>query len=102
VFGASRNTGMIAVQLGKKMGAKVIVVSKDNWVKTDFGADCIIDDYNRIVDRVEEITERKMADVVLNSLGMDTWESSILSVGINGKWIAFGGLTGADVKLNVQ
>jgi NADPH:quinone reductase-like Zn-dependent oxidoreductase len=47
------------------------------------------------VDRVEEITEGKIADVVLNSLGMDTWESSILSVGINGKWIAFGGLTGA-------
>jgi NADPH:quinone reductase-like Zn-dependent oxidoreductase len=36
-------------------------------VKTDFGADYIIDDYNRIVDRVEEITEGKMADVVLNS-----------------------------------
>jgi D-arabinose 1-dehydrogenase-like Zn-dependent alcohol dehydrogenase len=24
------------------------------------------------------------------------------SVGINGRWVAFGGLTGADVKLNVQ
>jgi NADPH:quinone reductase-like Zn-dependent oxidoreductase len=32
VFGASGNTGMIAVQLGKKMGAKVIAVSKDNSV----------------------------------------------------------------------
>jgi hypothetical protein len=61
------NTGMIAVQLGKKMAAKVIAVSKDNWVKTDFGAYYIIDEYNRIVDRVEEITEGKMADVVLNS-----------------------------------
>jgi NADPH:quinone reductase-like Zn-dependent oxidoreductase len=29
VFGASGNTGMIAVQLGKKMRAKVIAVSKD-------------------------------------------------------------------------
>src|ERR687883_1867355 len=28
VFGASGNTGMIAVQLGKKMGARVIAVSK--------------------------------------------------------------------------
>ncbi|MGC2570451.1 MAG: universal stress protein [Candidatus Nitrosopolaris sp.] len=37
--GASGNTGTIAVQLGKKMGAKVIAVSKDNWIKTDFGAD---------------------------------------------------------------
>jgi NADPH:quinone reductase-like Zn-dependent oxidoreductase len=32
VFGASGNTGMVAVQLGKKMGAKVIAVSKDNWI----------------------------------------------------------------------
>ena len=44
VFGASGNTGMIAVQLGKKMGAKIIAVSKDNWIKTDFGANYIIND----------------------------------------------------------
>ena len=46
MFGASGNTGMIAVQLGKKMGAKIIAVSKDNWIKTDFGADYIINDYD--------------------------------------------------------
>jgi D-arabinose 1-dehydrogenase-like Zn-dependent alcohol dehydrogenase len=33
IFGASGNTGMMAVQFGKKMGAKVIAVSKDNWIK---------------------------------------------------------------------
>jgi D-arabinose 1-dehydrogenase-like Zn-dependent alcohol dehydrogenase len=43
-----------------------------------------------------------MADVVLNSLGIWTWDSCFASVGINGRWVAFGGLTGADVKLNVQ
>ncbi len=43
-----------------------------------------------------------MADVVVNSLGIGTWDSSFASVGINGRRIAFGGLTGADVKLNVQ
>jgi len=102
VFGASGNTGMIAVQLGKKMGAKVIAISKDNWVKTDFGADYIIDDYDRIVDQVNEITQGKMVDVVLNSLGIGTWESSFACVGINGRWVAFGGLTGVDVKLNIQ
>jgi len=102
VFGASGNTGMIAVQLGKKMGAKVIAVSKDNWIKTDFGADYIISDYDRVTENVKEITNGKMADVVLNSLGIGTWDSSFASVGINGRWVAFGGLTGADVKLNVQ
>jgi NADPH:quinone reductase-like Zn-dependent oxidoreductase len=102
VFGASGNTGMIAVQLGKKMGAKVIGVSKDNWIKTDFGADYVISDYNKIVENVKDITKGKMANVVVNSLGIGTWDSSFASVGINGRWVAFGGLTGADVKLNVQ
>lgn len=102
VFGASGNTGMIAVQLGKKMGAKVIAVSKDNWIKSEFGADYIISDYDKVAENVKEITQGKMADVVLNSLGVGTWDSSFASVGVNGRWVAFGGLTGADVKLNIQ
>jgi NADPH:quinone reductase-like Zn-dependent oxidoreductase len=102
VFGASGNTGMVAVQLGKKMGARVIGVSKDNWIKTDFGADYIISDYDKVIENVKNITQGKMADVVVNSLGIGTWDHSFASVGVNGRWVAFGGLTGADVKLNVQ
>jgi NADPH:quinone reductase-like Zn-dependent oxidoreductase len=102
VFGASGNTGIIAVQIAKKMGAKVIAVSKDEWVKKDFGADYIITDYDKVVEQVKDITNGKMVDVVLNSLGVNTWNSSFESVGINGRWVAFGGLTGGDVKLNVQ
>jgi NADPH:quinone reductase-like Zn-dependent oxidoreductase len=102
VFGASGNTGMLAVQLGKKMGAKLIAVSKEEeWVR-DFGADYVIADYDRIVEQVREITSGKMADVVVNSLGAKTWDSSFESIGINGRLVSFGGLTGADVKLNVQ
>jgi NADPH:quinone reductase-like Zn-dependent oxidoreductase len=87
VFGASGNTGMIAVQLAKKMGARVIAVSKDNWIKTDFGADHIVSDYDKVVEKVKQITQGKMADVVLNSLGVETWDSSFASVGINGRWV---------------
>ena len=57
MFGASGSTGMIAVQLGKKMGAKVIAVSKDNWIKTDFGADYIINEYDKVVEQVKRITQ---------------------------------------------
>ncbi|MGA7008922.1 MAG: alcohol dehydrogenase catalytic domain-containing protein [Nitrososphaeraceae archaeon] len=102
VFGASGSTGMVAVQLGKKMGAKVIAVSRNDWIKTEFGADYVINDYDKVVDQVKEITQGKMAEVVMNSLGIGTWESSVESVGINGRLVTFGGLTGADVKLNVQ
>jgi NADPH:quinone reductase-like Zn-dependent oxidoreductase len=40
-----------------------------------------------------------MADVVLNSLGIQTWENSFASLGLNGRWVTFGGLTGEDVNL---
>src|SRR5918994_1780082 len=104
VFGASGNTGMIAVQLAKRMGAKVIAVSKHNWIKeNEFGgADYLINDYNRVADEVKDITQGKMADVVLNSLGIETWENSYASIGINGRWVAFGTLSGPDIKLNLQ
>ncbi len=101
IFGASGNTGMMATQFGKKMGAKVIAVSKDNWIK-DFGADYTITEYDRVAEKVNDLTQGKMADVVLNSLGVQTWENSFASLGLNGRWVTFGGLTGADVKLNVQ
>jgi NADPH:quinone reductase-like Zn-dependent oxidoreductase len=104
VFGASGSTGMIAVQLAKKMGAKVIAVSKHKWIKeNEFGgADYLISDYNRVADEVKDITEGKMADVVLNSLGVETWENSYASIGINGRWVTFGTLSGPDIKLNLR
>ena len=43
-----------------------------------------------------------MADVVLNSLGIETWETSYASVGINGRWVTFGTLSGPGIKLNLQ
>jgi NADPH:quinone reductase-like Zn-dependent oxidoreductase len=43
-----------------------------------------------------------MTDVILNSSGTNTQNNSFESVGINGRWVTFGGLTSADVKLNVQ
>jgi NADPH:quinone reductase-like Zn-dependent oxidoreductase len=102
IFGASGNTGMIAVQLGKKMASRVIAVSTKKWIKDEYGADYLIIDYNRIIDKVKEITNGKMADIVINSLGRDTWKDSFSSIGINGRWVSFGTMTGSNVELNIQ
>src|SRR5919198_1810531 len=101
IFGASGNTGLMAIQFGNKIGAKVIAISNDSWIR-DFGVQNVISDYSKVVEKVTEFTQGKMADVVLNSLGIETWDSSLAVVGINGRLVTFGGLTGADVKLNVQ
>ena len=102
IFGASGNTGMIAVQLGKRMASRVIAVSTKEWIKEEYGADYLITNYNHIIDKVKEITNGKMADIVINSLGRDTWNNSFSSIGINGRWISFGTMTGSNVELNIN
>ena len=100
VFGASGNTGMLAIQLGKKMGAKVIAVTSKSWIR-EFGADHITT-YDKMIEEVKEFTQGNMAAVVLNTLGADTWDKSFDAIGDNGRWVTFGTLTGAEVKLNLQ
>jgi NADPH:quinone reductase-like Zn-dependent oxidoreductase len=39
-----------------------------------------ISDYAKVPEQVKEITEGRMADVVLNSLGVRTWDSSFACV----------------------
>ena len=43
-----------------------------------------------------------MADIVINSLGKDTWRDSFSCIGINGRWLTFGTLSGSNVELNLQ
>lgn len=97
VFGASGSTGLFALQLGKRIGANAIAVSRKEWVK-DFGADYTVSLENA-AEKIREVTGGKMADVVLNSIGAATWSTSLDVLGRNGRLVLFGTLTGADVSL---
>ncbi|ACP56411.1 alcohol dehydrogenase catalytic domain-containing protein [Saccharolobus islandicus] len=100
IFGASGNTGMFLVQLGKKFGAKVIAVSRKSWLR-EYGADFVVD-YNEVEEKVKEITNAKMADVVVNSLGEQLWDKSFSVIGIRGKLVTFGTLLGGNVKVDLS
>ena len=67
------------------MGAKVIAVSKEEWMR-QFGAEYVIADYDRIVEEARDITSGKMADVVVNSLGVKTWDSSLDQLALMEGW----------------
>ncbi|MDQ1279385.1 MAG: hypothetical protein QG670_647 [Thermoproteota archaeon] len=97
VFGASGNTGSFAIQFGRKFGAKVIAVSRKNWIR-DFGADDVLA-YQDVIGRIKEITLGKMADVVLNSLGSEMWLTALDVTGLKGRLVFFGVLTGSKVDL---
>jgi len=99
VFGASGNTGAFAIQLAKKMGARVIAVSSKPWV-AEF-SDHVVG-YDQVQDKVREITMGRMADVVINSVGNAVWESSLKVLGVGGRLVFFGGLTGSQVNLDLS
>jgi len=100
VFGASGNTGMFAVQLAKMMGATVIAVTRKGWLK-EMGADYIVD-LSRVVEEVENITNKRMADVVINALGSSVWDTSLKVLGRGGKLVTFGALTGGEAKIDIS
>ncbi|AHC51653.1 alcohol dehydrogenase [Sulfolobus acidocaldarius SUSAZ] len=99
VFGASGNTGQFALQLARKMGAITIAVSRKQWVK-DF-ADYVID-YENAENKIKDLTGGKLADVVINSVGTSVWDLSLKVLGVNGRLVFFGGLTGFEGKINIS
>jgi NADPH:quinone reductase-like Zn-dependent oxidoreductase len=99
IFGASGNTGMFLVQLAKRLGARVIAISRKGWLR-DFGADYVLD-YSEL-DRVMDITQGRGVDVVVNSLGSEYWDKSFEILGVNGRLVNFGTLTGSEVKVNLS
>ncbi|AWR98678.1 alcohol dehydrogenase catalytic domain-containing protein [Metallosphaera hakonensis] len=99
VFGASGNTGMFAVQLAKKMGARVIAVSSKGWVKEM--ADHLVT-YDTAQEKIKEITKGRMADVVINSVGQSIWDLSLKTLGVGGRLVFFGGLTGSQANIDIS
>jgi NADPH:quinone reductase-like Zn-dependent oxidoreductase len=99
ILGASGNTGQFAVQLAKLMGVEVIAVSRRQWVR-ELGADQVVG-MGEVLEEVRKITGGRMADIVLNSLGREFWGSSLKLLGVGGRLVTFGTLTGAEVEMGI-
>jgi NADPH:quinone reductase-like Zn-dependent oxidoreductase len=97
VFGASGSTGLFAVQLARKFGAKVIAVTTKEWVK-DYGAHHIVQ-HEHAAQQIQQLTSGDMADVVLNSIGAETWQAALQTLALNGRIVFFGVLTGAKTEI---
>ncbi len=100
VIGASGNTGMFAVQLAKMMGAKVVAVSRRQWLR-DLGADEVVN-LDNARNAVERTSGGLMADVVIDPLGSQTMSKSMGLLGANGRIVTFGALTGDELKISIR
>lgn len=78
----------------------MISVSRRGWLR-EFGADYVVG-YDKVVDEASKITNGKMANVVVNSVGASVWDSSLQVLGVNGRIVFFGGITRANVNVNLS
>ena len=94
VLGASGGVGLSAVQLGKKMGARVIAAAssldKLALAKAN-GADALID-YSKqsLKDAVKELTGGNGADVIYDPVGGALGEECLSCVAWNGRYLIIG------------
>lgn len=98
VHGGAGNVGRAAIEVGKHLNAIVIAIggSEESLkVASEHGADHTID-YTQedIKDRVEELTERKGADVIFDPVGGDAFDASIRCVGWEGTILVIGFASG--------
>ncbi len=106
IMGAGSGVGMIAVQMAKWSGARVIttVGSDDKIDKAKaLGADEVINhSREKVAARVRELTHNHGVDVVIEHIGPDVWDVCMESLGKGGRLVTCGATTGAEVKLNLR
>ncbi len=101
VFGASGSTGLFVTQFGKYKKANVIAVTRKRWL-TQFGAHHLVFNDDNLLKHIFELTKGKFSDVVVNSIGKETWSKALELLNYNGRLLTFGVLTGNLVELDIQ
>lgn len=94
VLGAAGGTGLSAVEIGRKLGARVIAAASTDEklaLCREYGADEVIN-YSRedLKDRVKELTGGKGVDVVYDPVGGDYAEPAVRSMAWKGRYLVIG------------
>ncbi|QFU02355.1 Quinone oxidoreductase 1 [Halomonas sp. THAF5a] len=102
---AAGGVGSIACQWAKALGVKLIgtVSSPEKAALAEKNGAWATIDYTRedVVERVRELTGGAICDVVYDSVGKDTWETSLDCLKKRGLMVSFGNASGAVEGVNV-
>jgi acryloyl-coenzyme A reductase len=104
VTGASGGVGAPAVQLARRMGARVIATTssarKADWLR-ELGADgVVVTDGERFHERVRELSGGGV-DVALELTGSATFDSALRSLKRRGRLVVVGNISTERVQLNL-
>jgi NADPH:quinone reductase-like Zn-dependent oxidoreductase len=106
VLGASSGVGIAAIQIAKLFHCRVITTAGDEKKLEKahaLGADHGINHYKqKISEEVRKITNKAGVDIVVEHVGVATWDESIRSLKTVGTLVTCGATTGAKVKIDLR
>ena len=106
VVAAGSGVGQAAVQIAKLAGARVIATAGGEE-KVDkaraLGADFVVDHYRGdLPGEVRRVTDGKGATIVIEHVGIATWERSVRCLGRGGRLVTCGATTGHAATLDLR
>jgi NADPH:quinone reductase-like Zn-dependent oxidoreductase len=106
VLGAGSGVGIAAIQVAKLFHARVIATAgNENKLEKakHLGADHLIDHYKqKISDEVRKITNKEGVDIVIEHVGVATWDESVKSLKPGGTLVTCGATTGYYAALDLR
>ena len=106
VLGASGGVGLTAVELAKRMGAKVIAAASSREklaLCQQFGADEVIHyQEENLKDRIKELTNGKGVDVIFDPVGGSFSEAALRAIAWKGRHLILGFANGEIPKIPVN
>jgi len=106
VIAAGSGVGQAAVQIARTLRARVIATAgtpKKLEQAAAIGADAVIDHHHDdVVARVRTLTGGRGVDVVVEHVGVATWDRSMRCLARGGRLVTCGATTGHDAKLDLR
>jgi len=106
IWGIGGGVALAALQIAKLRGAKVIVTSSSDaklQAAKRLGADVTLNHKTQKISReVRALTNKRGADVVVDSVGEATWDESLRALARGGRLVTCGGTTGPKVGIDLR
>jgi NADPH2:quinone reductase len=106
VLGAGGNIGLGAIEVGKKLGARVIAVATGETrgnEAAERGADDVVDASSRpLSETIASLTDGKGVDVIFDPVGGDALEMAQLSLSDGGRAVVTGFASGRVPRINMS
>lgn len=104
VHAGGSGVSLAAITLAKRAGARVLTAASTDakqHAARSAGADVVMSNDEPLSKIVQEYTDGRGADVVLDHVGADSWRNSLDSLGTRGRLVMLGNTTGDAVAFSL-